>query len=309
VEHDPKDVTNNKKNKKSKKNLTKSEIYIEIFSNFGTNAKNADEIFKLLKSIDMEITAETIEKAKKILEIASSENLNDGGEGEGVVKGEGSEEDGKEIVKGEGSEEEGEDEMESMQKAYDKMKSEMATLEKKMAESKMKAGAENGSLNKSEIDTFSKSEMTDLIKSITDEVSKSMAEKFTAVGELVLAKDEEIGNLKKSIDSLVDFNEALNERLNVVEKTPVGGKAIVKGYVERFDKEDGVGESNAKVYSVSNPSHKKELLNILEEMSNINKGENIDESLVKAMTHLEIASTMDMDVIQRLKAKNISVTR
>lgn len=302
VEHNPKDLKNSSKNaekvkekyeeeeeeddkKENKKRvLKKSEIYKEIFIKFTKNSAMADRVYNIMQKIDpMDITDETIEKALGILDLAKGENSK---------KTYKSEDEGeKENIKGK-TDEGDEEEEEEVEKGKDKVKK-----SDPVAEEAVEKSENENDLVKSLTSHFD-SKMSGL-----ENLVKSQAAKFTALGQLYLSEKEENEELKKSIDTL-------SERLERVEETPIRKSVNTKKFTERFEKSENGEESNSgQSYDISKSQSKEALLNYLEVESGAANGTVTDHLLAKGMIELETVGTLTEPVLNRLFAKGISVHR
>jgi hypothetical protein len=291
VDHNPKDLedsTRNTKKEKNKRVLKKSEIYNKIFNNFTKSYDKADKIYELIKSIDMEVTNETIEKAKQILNLAEEKE-----EKEEVQKSEESQENTEEqevtkaekvkvAVKGEEDEDEEEEEKEEkVEKTYDKK-------------------------------DMKKGEIEDLIKSLSDSLGsqissvsdlvKSNDAKFKALGQIVLSQEEANTELKKSINELT-------ERLGKVEDTPIKKSVTVDKYKERFEKGEGdqIGSLPENTFSLSKSESKEQLMETMLELCGANGEEITDPVIAKGISELEVTGQLGEKTLLRLQAKGIKV--
>lgn len=263
---------------KKTRTFSKSEIFTEIFSMFTTDTEKAKKIYTLLESIQTNlnpmtnISEETIQKAQEIIKLAA------GAEEEGAKK-EDSLEKGNmtpEFMKMK------EDYM-SMQKAMKEMTDKMSAMEASMGD---KQGGQV--TKKSDDDDLNKSSNDDLVKSIVSSIDP----KFAAIGTLIESQREKNEELAEQlVKSEENFEKAqgvideLAKRLNIVENTPVhNGKSITTKPVERFDKGEADG---LKVLSIS--KNRGELIDTLYGLSNLEKGEGVDNDLVKSFENLEIS--------------------
>lgn len=158
-----------------------------------------------------------------------------------------------------------------------------------------------------------------------EELSKAFKDQFTALGQLIQSKDEEIEELKKAVGEIADlkrFNEELGRRLGMVEKQPMERKSVSAVPVERFEKggegtSDGTPEGKV-VYSISKAKDRRELANFMAseaiEKARAN-GEKIEQQeFYKAAQCVELGSLGDTpahaEKIQKLLASkyNILVT-
>ena len=149
-----------------------------------------------------------------------------------------------------------EDEGEDMEKAYNKMKSELNSMKKSFDE-KQKAFEEMGAkmkskkseetapvkVEKSEENDIEKADKADLIKSLSDTISETFESRF---GEIEKANQDELDELRKSITD--SFNE-IKKSLEVIGGTPMGRRSAVKESDVLTKAEDVVTEQNQKSIS------------------------------------------------------------
>lgn len=299
--------------------LRKSEIFEKIYDKFPEiTIEKAKSVYSLIEKTtnamnkgDNTVSKETIEKAFEILELATSTT--------GVIK------------KGETSEkpeedEDDEDEKEMVAKAngiYKAMCSESkddesikATLVKKGYGEKVitKAMSKDASVKN---DGLTKSEVSDLIKSHTDSITKAFDDKMTAVGVVLKNSLEENGDLQKSLeDSLAKNaemtakNEELVSKMDSFLKTSVGSKSMIsKSYSDKFGSDESAGGKASLKYNINNVNDRIALKERLTEMSGIRKGENYDQRLVGFAQEIEMVKDLTDQSINLLKAMDIEVLR
>ncbi len=157
---------------------------------------------------------------------------------------------------------------------------------------------------------------------LVEELSKASNEKFKAIATILASKDDKIEELTKAVTIVMGFNKALGERLGMIEKTPMPGKAVRMENVqvrERFEKggegnENGneAGNASVPVFSISKPQHRAKVASMI--MGELKKsyaahGEKLDSedvNLQKAISQVEIGNVSDpaRDMIQeRLKVR------
>lgn len=262
---------------KKTRTFSKSEIFSEIFSMFTTDTEKAKNIYTLLKSIQTNmnpmtnISEETIQKAQEIIKLAADAQT---------------EEKNKDLEKGMSSM--SGDEMMKMKDDYMKMQKAMKEMTEKMSAMEASMGDKQGGevTKKSDED-----ELTDSNDSLVKSIVSSIDPKFAAIGTLMESQREKNEELAEQlVKSEENFEKAQNvidelaKRLNIVENTPIHtGKSITTKPVERFDK----GEENGlKTMSIS--KNKGQLIDTLYGLSNIEKGEGVDNDLVKSFENLEM---------------------
>lgn len=294
VDHNPKDLENSTrktKKEKNKRKLKKSEIYNKIFNNFTKSYDKADKIYELIKSIDMEVTNETIEKAKQILNLAEAK-----------------EEEKEEVSKSEESQEtaEEQEEVTKAEKVKVTVKDEDEDEDEEEKEGKEKV---EKTYHKKEM---KKGELEDLIKGLSDSLGsqinsvsdlvKSNDAKFKALGQIVLSQDEANADLKKSIDELT-------ERLGQVENTPIKKAVTVDKFKERFEKGEGdqIGGLPENTFSLSKAESKEQLMETMLELCGANGSEITDKVIAKGISELEVTGQLTQPTLQRLQAKGIKV--
>lgn len=284
--------------------LRKSDIYEKIYNEFlEITIEKAKSVYNLIEKTAMikdgNVSDETIKKAFEILELATTTST------EGVIK------------KSDDDDNDGDDDGEMVAKASDVYKAMSAdnkddeiikeTLMKKgygakVVEKAMKCA------NPAPKDGISKSELNDILKSHTDNISKSFDEKLMAVGTILKNQIEVNDSLQKSLDDSLAKNEELHSKMEGYLKQPQDRKSIIitKSFQDKFGdahKEEGA----AKKYNIASPIDRKALRDKVTEMSGINKGENFDMRLTNAAQELEISQTLSPESTRLLKSMDIEV--
>lgn len=291
--------------------LKKSDVYEKIFEKFpGIELEKAKSVYKLIEktaeTMDKKINDETISKALDILDLASADVL---AKSEKTITN---------SKKDPSEEDEDKDEKEMVEKA--------STIVKSMsAESKddlvIKAALVNKGFGEKIIEKamtsktnpvysgISKAEIEDLMKSNTSMIMASFDKKFTAVGTLLKTTIENNEVLQKSLDDTLAENKELTGKMESFLKTSTGSRSLLtKSYQDRFgDAKEGGDAKPSNQYNINNKNDRNLLKNKLTEMSNINKGENIDERFVRMAKNLEIAGMLEGSDITLLKSVDIEV--
>lgn len=132
-----------------------------------------------------------------------------------------------------------------------------------------------------------------------------------ALGTLLKAQREESDELRKSVESISEFNARLAEKLNMIEKQPLDRKSISTAkYIEK-DFAKGMSDQDApktgeKTLSLSNPVHRAHLVDTLFDAA-VKEGQVKDKDLEKAIEYVEITKSLGADprfsqrIQQRLK--------
>lgn len=320
----------------NKKNLTKSEVYSQIFNQYnGITIPHAKEIFKLVQKVkknfnnmaqeENEFSQETLNKAYQLLDLAENEQNKDKfSKAKKYKKAEKEEE--------EEYEEEEEGKGEEMEKTGKKMKkAKLSTQEDIDAEIKRLQEVKDEMMQNEQGDVKEYNTSNQMTKAVKDQLVNDIAskteeqinkslegltgnifEKMTALGTILKSErernDENQEKLQKAyeqIDNMDNIIKSLGERLNIVEKTPQERKSMQDvGYKERFDKAEGA-EQGGKKLSVS--QNRQEVLNLLEDRSGIfNKsyGSDFNEKETmysQAITEFEGQGTLSKAVLQDLK--------
>jgi len=298
------------------------------------------EQIESLKSPNMDkikITPESIQKAKEILALASEETV----EADVVIKSEEEAKPEEEaasaakpeeevvvegdepIVKSEDNDEDDEDEYgdikdEGVKKALQGFSKAIADMTSKISTITMPVGKQAGSkeedLGHPEEDknggqitkVVAKSETDDLgteakvnsdpsatnaeiVKGVVD----SLNPKFTALGQLYVDQKEKNEELEATITKALD-------RVEELEGQPTPAKLITKGFQDRFEEgSDGKSVEGMTVMSISND--RNSITDKLFELSNIEKGENVDKDMVTAIGDLEASGTFsNPKIVNRL---------
>lgn len=319
---------------KKQKNFSKSEVYHKIFTIFTSDITKAKEVYSLLEHIEGlknnemsgkegEISQETIDKAAELFKL-SSEDVNKS----------------KEVELNKSDDNDSDDE-DAMKKALDEAKMKVKELEMKIGaragvkqETSMNAPDEDGGavtkkgdeadIEKSEKtievvkatkategadlkvngeDMINKAETADLIKSefenLSDNLIKSVSDKLQAVGELYLTQKDNQEEAEEKLNTLTKAIDDIKESVKEIANAPVTGRRgiITKASVDRFKEENG---EDAVVMSTS--ANRSQIVELLYEKSNLEKGENIDNQLVKAMQDMEgVGQFSDPTIQNRLK--------
>lgn len=286
--------------------FSKSETYNYIFENFTTDIKKSKEIYSIIKEThnilnnteDMDnISEEAISKAKELLNIAKSETS-------------------KTETKIEKSDEE--KEYDSLMKKAEDMKAKFTKPEGKGGDKKEEAKDEEAKdeeakdEDEEEDKKVEKSE-SNTLEAKNDMIYKSVLDKLDALGTLIQSKDAQNEELKKSLTNVERINVALSERLNLIEKTPVGRKVQTTAVVDRFEKSETGKDEGKEIYSLS--QDREALLDRMYDLSNLKKGENVDHTLVKGFQNLECSRKLSgnpmetQQIISKLsKEYNIHLT-
>lgn len=295
------------------KELSKSEVYIEIFNKFTKNSELADEFYELIKSINPMVTKDTIEKAKEILGLAQEST-------EKVEKSEKTEEvkSTEEVEKSEkadmtpGNEANGgkiEELKKGVEKAYDDYVSKKEEYEKVC-----KSTGVDPEYSKDEmVKSVDSGKLEDILKSQIDTISKSLEIKTSAIGQLLTSNEEARAasveglteKLQKSeeiIQDLQNFNSQLNKRLKIVEETPIRKSVTAESYKERFEK----SEEGSKIFSLSDKKSKESLISeINERFGDMEKSENV--KMLEVAAQVEMSGSMTPQAQSLLKSQGIEV--
>lgn len=313
VEHGRKPLKNNDFFQKNSKNLTKAEVYGEIFRMFTPDINKAKKIHALLEQIenkinpnmDPVISEETLQKAQDILDLAASEVEKSANAKDGLIKAE--EEVARltdELTKavaavtaeqkkfpdaGLSSEDQGQDDEDGGKIDKNPAKGESGGKQKSVHAAHT-TKSDDDDLNKGEKDDLNKTDdnLVDLIKGLEATFDK----KLSSLGELYEAEREENEDLKKSIEGLTD-------KVSSLEGAPAGPRKSVlsKSAIERFADEHPTG----KVFSLTR--NKEAVVDMLFDLSGIEKGVE-DKELSKACQDVEAASWMEPKVQERLKKEH-----
>lgn len=301
--------------------MKKSDVFERIYDlSPDITVEKAKSVYQLIEKISAmstnktEITEETISKAFEILNLASAQSIEKADTGKKDDKKD---------------DDEDEDEKEMVTKAYEKAKlmkadgSEDEEIKKKLSkkgynekvvEKAMGAmGCPTAKVEKSEVassilmagvitPSISKADVETLLKSQSD----SLGEKFQALGTILKAQSDENADLKKSVETLITENADLKAKTEAILKAPVGAKSIItKSYSSKFEKSaDG---TVSKKFNLNSKTDRDALKFHLHEISNLNKGENIDNGLVNIAQELELMKGLTPDSAKRLMNKGIEL--
>lgn len=156
----------------------------------------------------------------------------------------------------------------------------------------------------------------DIIKSFTN-MTESLNKKFAAMADLFQYQNERIETLLadniakgEEVTSLIESNKVLSDKLSDILQVKNAAKSIVKATsVEKFG-EEGKGEPQVRVYDISNKDQKRDLINLLQEESGINKsrgGENIDRELAVLAQSIEVANTASISKSLAAKIQKLGI--
>lgn len=341
----PPSVEGTDEGKKLFSTLKKSEIYNQIYKRYTTNFEKAEQIYEFINQvkerimITENITPEVLEKAMNLLDesiaLSKSEeqkSLDDYDQKDKVANQDDEDADNKDIKKGD---KEGDDNKndnsdddeddEDFEKAMHCESIAKSLLDKGMGEEEVvKAMTSVGiSLTLAEtscanciaqaneekdggkITTLSKGEEEDLAN---PSVVKKIDEKFQAIGTIVKSQVEQIGELKKSNETLLKSNQDILSALKKTQEAPEPRRAVTNiKAIERFEKsEDG---QKVQVFDANNPADMRALSNrLFQEVEIIKSTGGEDRGLEKAVADLEIAKSTNFAAISpRLRALNIEV--
>lgn len=282
--------------------LRKSEIYEKIHDKFpGITIEKAKSVYNLIeKTTTMttkgnQVSEETIKKAFEILELATTVPSVDS-----ITKAETNDDDAEMVAKAS-----------DIYKAMsadnkDDVCIKEALVKKgygeKVIEKAMKPSSETPK------DTVSKSDLTEILKSHTDTLSKAFDEKISAVSTILKNQLDLNEGLQKSLEDSLSKNSELESKLDEYLKQPLDRKSVIitKSFQDKFgdaSKEEGA----SKKYNILSSIDRKALRDKVTEMSGINKGENYDQRLVNVAQELEIAQTLSPESARLLKAMDIEV--
>lgn len=287
-------------------------LYEQILD-YTDNLSKAEQVFELVKStiihqnkIDMKkgqsivITSEAIEKAFEVL---------------GLQKGNTEEVTENQSENSEESQENSNEELDSLKKARDEKALELANLEKaieKAQKGEMDDDSENEDDDDSENDenenedednetekgkkkpTMMKSESSEIIKAI-EESNKANLQNQQALGTLV----------KGMMDALGEVSEKLTvayEKIDALESQPQPRKSVQRYIEKSFDNDGMKNEDGSRELHIGRD--KREILDILESKSNLEKGENVDMQMANAMSLYETSGTLPGAIISRLAKEN-----
>lgn len=154
------------------------------------------------------------------------------------------------------------------------------------------------------------------VKEGDTELVKAINDKFSSLGILISAKDEEIETLKKANEEIAEqlkqitaFNEEFGKKIGMIAKQPMERKSVSGSVkpVERFEKsEDSQPLSGKQVYSLSNLEQRRKLADSVLDLA-IEGNEIKDQELAKACTSIELGSLgTNNDEAKRLYNKLLS---
>lgn len=325
------------------------EQIFRIFTNDIEKAKEIYSLIESIESLkspnmDIKVTPESIEKAKQILKLAAeedknTENLTKAEEAQKLLDAESATEKSKKDKEAadniqKGADEDSDDydgiEDENVKKAFQGLSKAMASMNSQLSTISMSVGKAAGvkeedlghseeNKNGGQITKLSKAEQDELDKEaakvnpdpkvaqdlIVKGVEDALSPKFAAIGQLYIDQKEKNEELESTITKALDTIEELKSQ-------PVGAKAqtITKSFQERFENKDGAGAEEGKT-QMSLSRDKGALVDKLYDLSNIEKGENVDQGFITAMQELEASGTFsNPQIIARLnKEQNIQVVQ
>lgn len=152
-----------------------------------------------------------------------------------------------------------------------------------------------------------KSEISEeLIKGIT----KGFDDKIGAMATLVQSKDSQIEELTKAVNSITKFNNALAEKIGMIEKTPLERKSVVtKSYLEKGGEgAAAVIQPQVQTLSISNSKHRGQIAEELFKAATANP-DKIDNELAKAVASIELGQVMEPLRQRLLKDFKINVVK
>jgi len=301
-----------KEDVESKKNLSntlsKSEAYSTIFDYFypTIDFKKAGEIYKLTEKISkMEkkpISKETLSKAFEIIELAIKENENS--EVNEAI----------DLIKSDFNDLEKSEQVEELIKAgYDEEVANNAADKHEDDEKDKKKKKKHVAKKKDDDNEEEEDENFEKALGAIEEISINQDMKFGALGVIIKSQSETIEKistqLEETTDALNEAKEVIQKSFDLIEKIsktavkfnrPIGGA----NGVERFKENK---ENGNKVYNINNRIQKAELIQTLDNLSNL--GGKFNEDLLKAASDLEIAGVFgDRRMIPYLKdVHNIEV--
>jgi hypothetical protein len=285
------DVLNKKKKKdegkteQDKKTFSKSETYEEIFSMFNCDVEDAQHLYKLIEGVQyvltpgmekVQISKEAISKAQELLGLATK--VETAPDAEALKKAE----DQNKIQV----------ELDATLKKADELKALLGTPKVEQA----------ASVAEVKVETASK--VAEQVPS-SDVIIKAFDSKFNALGLLIAAKDEQIekiqgenADLKKGIEEITAFNQALAKKIGMIAAQPMDRKTITTtSFIEKGGNESQLGGGSVpqlKTLSLSNKAQRAELANVLYKAAEITaRTENPDKELIKAVQTVELGSLGD----------------
>lgn len=298
-------LDNNQEGGLVKEPLKKSEIFEKIYDKFpDITIEKAKSVYNLIEKTAKTmktgetVSNETITKAFEILELATAASTNET------------------INKSEDADNDSDDDGEMVEKAsniYKAMSAESKDSETIKA-ALLKKGygekvIEKAMACKEETkDVVSKSEIAELLKSHTDNISKAFDVKMEAVSTILKNQMDINDELQKSLDDTLSKNEELNSKMEGLLKQPLDRKSVIitKSFQDKFG--DAAKEEGAsKKYNILNSTDRKALRDKVTEMSGINKGENFDSRLTNVAQELEISQTLSPQSASLLKSMDIEV--
>jgi len=292
---------------KNEGRLSKSEMFTEILSIFEIDdVEKGVMLLSLMDSVESKnnndnkmnsYSQDTIKKALEILKLA---------EGVDFKKGdlpEGEEADKKEAVKKDEKPKEtpSEDSVEKMKEDYDSYMKKAESLKFKIENSQASEETQGGkitTIKKGEEITSVLGELVGEIKSLKDDLKKGN-EPSTPVENV--EPDKSGDEIKKAI-------ALLTGEISKLKDEPLLPRSVsVNGYTERFEK----GNGNDTRSKMSIRGDKKALVDKLYDMSGLEKGENVNQTLVRGAQNLEFAGNfgnLQDTILKSLEAENIFVT-
>ena len=296
------------------KELRKSDIYERIVMKYpDIHPEQATSVYNLiLKVATMEqnktVSDETLKKSFAILDLASEEIAKAEKKDDKKEEPKDDDEDkdmtekafshAKEMKKSGMKKEEAKDKL--IKKGYNEKVVEKA-LQK--AESESEGWKQEGKNDKEEETTTAAREVKKSLDGVTDLI-KAQDGKFKALGNIMLAQQEEIGELKKSLTSIGEENATLKDTIQKIAETPNTRKSVsVKSYSEKFEK----STDGKHIYNIASNADKKALRAKLHDLSELNKSEKFDVGLAKAAQNLELSGILTTQDVQLLAKHDIKV--
>lgn len=335
VEGSTKNLQTNKKNededlgkiKKSEifsSDLVKSLVYEKILD-YTDDLNSAEKVYNLIqkavninsKDLDMkngqtniEVTPEAIKKAFEILDLSKGE-----GEEESTEQNQENSEE-KNASKEEVEKSENNEELDALVKARDSKQAEIDALneqikkaqkgedeededdEEKKKDDDIEEGMSKEDINKMEKtykkdedkDNVEKSESNDLLKSIQSTLEENN-KKQDAVGVLIKGFQDTIENQNEKIG-------LMQEQIEALESQPMPRKSTTRVIEKSFTDQEDLGDGKTHLHIGKD---KRQIIQILEDRSNLEKGEDVDMQLANAMSMLETSGTIPTAVVHRLE--------
>lgn len=282
-----------KKKKKKKTEFSKSEIYNEIFSIFKTDVNETKRIYNIIRKIQDQltpnmttekVTAEAIQKAEEILGLRKAAEPT----AEEIAAKKKADDDLKKAA----DDLKKSEEATTLKAAWDDLMKKAEDLKKQAAEvgvnlSNPMGDANGGAVSGQAVPNVGKAEAVDIQKA---------EEKVQALGLLLKAQGEENQELKKSIESISDFNARLAERLGMIEKQPLDRKSItIAKYLEKGGEAAATAKAadGSRTLSLSNAVHRAQLADVL--FNAATSGATIDSDFEKACKYVEMTKSFGGD--------------